>query len=70
MGHEAAYHSVEEYMVHVEEYFDLMEVKSGLRISQRKVYVATDDPEVRSACRRKYGDKGYVWRSILHILED
>ena len=43
-GKEAAYHSVGEYMKHVAEYFQELEIKRGAPLEEMRVYVATDDP--------------------------
>lgn len=45
MGTEAAFHGIEEYMEHVEEWFKLQERIPG-RIDKRRVYLASDDPKV------------------------
>jgi len=54
VGTEAAFHGVGEYMRHVEEYFDRMEVKSGHAIPVKRVYVASDDSKVLAECRKSY----------------
>ena len=41
---EAAHHGVEEYMEHVAEYFQGLEMKLGAPVKEKRVYVATDDP--------------------------
>lgn len=41
---EAAHHSIEEYMVHVEEFYQKLSLKSP--VETRRVYVATDEPRV------------------------
>ncbi len=56
MGTEAAYHGVEEYMKHVEEYYQELEVKQGFPVETKRVYVASDDPKVLAECRRKFPD--------------
>ena len=47
MGTEAAFHGVEEYMKHVEEYFQELEVRQGYPVETKQVYIATDEPKVR-----------------------
>lgn len=54
VGTEAAFHSVEEYMVHVEEWFRKQRL-SDPTIKPR-VYVASDEPRVLGECRKKYPD--------------
>ena len=50
VGLEAAFHSVEEYMLYVDEWFDTYEQKHpGVK---RKVYLASDDPTVLSDAKR------------------
>ena len=46
VGTEAAYHSIEEYMMHVEEYYKQLELNTGKPIEQKQVYLASDDPSV------------------------
>ena len=41
MGTEAAFHSIEEYMFHVNEYFDQLEKQE--HIHKRRIFLATDD---------------------------
>lgn len=53
VGTEAAFHSVEEYMKYVDEYYDKLELKEGKQ-AEKKVYVATDDPKVLAECRKKF----------------
>lgn len=51
MGTEAAFHSVDEYMKYVEEYFDRLELRQ--KIDVRRVYLATDDASVLPEARKK-----------------
>ena len=44
IGTEAAFHSIDEYMPHVQEYFKLLERRQT--VDKRRVYLATDDPYV------------------------
>ena len=46
-------------MLHVEEYFDLQEVKSGGRITERTVFVATDEQAVLRELNEGYSHRGY-----------
>jgi len=60
VGTEAAFHGVDEYMKHVAEYFDRVEVKSGgVPLAEKRVYVASDDSKVLAECRKKY--PGYTF---------
>lgn len=54
VGTEAAFHSVEEYMGHVLEWFREYELSHEL--GTKRVYVASDDPKVLGECRKKYPD--------------
>ena len=53
VGTEAAFHSVDEYMEHVNEWFELQE-RIPNRIDKRRVYIASDDPQVLPEARTKY----------------
>lgn len=52
VGTEAAYHGIDEYMTHVEEYFRQLETKEV--VDKKRIYLATDDPKVISDARTKY----------------
>ncbi|XP_025108895.1 alpha-(1,6)-fucosyltransferase-like isoform X3 [Pomacea canaliculata] len=49
---EAVYHSLEEYMKHVEEYYDLRQQHEDIK--ERRLFVATDDPSVFPELQKKY----------------
>ena len=51
VGAEAAFHSIDEYMTHVEDYYETLE--KHRHIDQRRVYIATDDPSVINDAKRK-----------------
>ena len=51
---EASFHGVEEYMRHVAEYYQELEVRQGYPVEEKRVYLATDDPDVHAACRQKF----------------
>ena len=51
VGTEAAFHSIEEYMYYVEEYFKLLSKKQ--KIYQKRVYLATDEPNLLSETKNK-----------------
>lgn len=42
IGTEASYYSVEEYMEHVDEWYEL----HGTQIDVKQIYLATDDPTI------------------------
>ncbi|ODM92730.1 Alpha-(1,6)-fucosyltransferase [Orchesella cincta] len=52
VGTEASFHPLKEYMVHVEEYFAIREKYEGP--VQRRVFIASDDPNVISEASRTY----------------
>ncbi|KAI4462501.1 alpha- 16 -fucosyltransferase [Holotrichia oblita] len=52
VGTEAAYHSIDEYMHAVNEYYDQLELKQP--VDKRRVYLATDDPKVIQEAYGKY----------------
>uniref|UniRef100_H2ZNX0 Alpha-(1,6)-fucosyltransferase n=1 Tax=Ciona savignyi TaxID=51511 RepID=H2ZNX0_CIOSA len=64
VGTEAAYHGVEEYMKHVDDWFDkynleLVKSKSNQKVV-RRVYIASDDPTVLADARKKYPHYEFV----------
>ncbi|CAN7939557.1 unnamed protein product, partial [Ixodes hexagonus] len=56
---EAAYHSVEEYMSHVEEYYARRSLTTPVK--KKRVFVATDEPKVVNEIRKKF--PGYL---VIH----
>lgn len=52
VGTEAAFHSIEEYMVIVDEYYNQLELTQ--HVDQRRVYLASDEPKVILEARKKY----------------
>lgn len=52
VGTEAAFHGIEEYMTHVEDYYLQQEI-NGTSIT-RRVFLASDDPRVIDEARKKY----------------
>ena len=51
MGSEAAFHKIDEYMSHVEDYF--LQLEKLQKVDQRRVYIASDDPEVFNEVKNK-----------------
>ena len=51
VGTEASYHGIDEYMLHVDEYFTLLEKRQ--KVERRKIYLATDDPGLLTETRQK-----------------
>ncbi|XP_007886281.2 alpha-(1,6)-fucosyltransferase [Callorhinchus milii] len=70
VGTEAAYHPIEEYMVHVEEHYKLLARKT--EIDRKRVYLATDDPTLLQEAKSKYPDYEFIsdnsisWSAGLH----
>lgn len=64
VGSEASFHSINEYMVHIIDWFDQQDLKrqrlSLPKIEVRKVYVASDDPEVLDKVRETYEDYEFL----------
>nr|CAG4638342.1 EOG090X03KK [Cyclestheria hislopi] len=58
VGTEASFHSLEEYMHYVAEYFDRLELKQ--KIDVRRVYLASDDPTVLPEAKKKYPDYEFL----------
>lgn len=52
VGTEAALHSIDEYMYHVEEWYQRLEINHP--VEMRQVYLATDEPRVIAEARKKY----------------
>lgn len=52
IGTEASFHSLEEYMVHVEQYYKLKELSE--KVDKKRIYLATDEWTLFSEIRRKY----------------
>ena len=53
VGTEAAFHGIEEYMTHVEEYFERYKMYNNVRDVNKKVYLATDDPGLLPEAKKK-----------------
>ncbi|XP_040079498.1 alpha-(1,6)-fucosyltransferase-like [Ixodes scapularis] len=49
---EAVYHDVQEYMVHVEDYYAKLSLTT--HVEKKRVFVATDEPRVVNEIRKKY----------------
>ncbi|XP_057209705.1 alpha-(1,6)-fucosyltransferase isoform X2 [Triplophysa rosa] len=70
VGTEAAFHPIEEYMVHVEEHFQYMSQR--IHVDKKRVYLATDDPSLLQEAQTKYADYEFIsdntisWSASLH----
>ncbi|XP_052864834.1 alpha-(1,6)-fucosyltransferase [Anopheles cruzii] len=53
VGTEAAFHSIEEYMTAVDDYYDQLALTSK-KVDKRRVFVASDDPKVIEETKNKY----------------
>ena len=53
IGTEAAFHSIEEYMVHVEEWYVQRAITTGHPVDQKRVFLATDDPQLLVEAKKK-----------------
>lgn len=54
IGSEAAFHSLHEYMSHVDDYYNQREMIE--KVDKRRVYLASDDPNVINEAKEKYPD--------------
>ena len=52
VGAEAAFHKIDEYMSHVDEYYNILEKRQ--HVDRRRVYIASDDSSVIDDAKRKY----------------
>ncbi|XP_034105397.1 alpha-(1,6)-fucosyltransferase [Drosophila albomicans] len=52
VGTEAAFHSIEEYMTHVEDYYRTLEINGTSVV--RRIFLASDDARVIEEARKKY----------------
>lgn len=48
---EAALHTIDEYMIHVEEYYQKM--KRTSKVPVKRVFIATDEPAVVAEAKKK-----------------
>ena len=53
IGTEAAFHSIEKYMVHVEEWYQYCAIATGHQVDQKRVYLATDDHQLLEKAKEK-----------------
>lgn len=52
VGTEAAFHKLDEYMIHVEQYYKHKELNE--KVEKKRVYLATDEPKLFSEAKQKY----------------
>lgn len=52
VGTEASLHTIEEYMIWVDDYFDQLELSQP--VDKRRIFLASDDPKVIEEARKKY----------------
>ena len=52
VGTEAAFHSMEEYMLHVDNFYEMLEKRQA--VAQRRIYLATDDPNLLMEAKQKF----------------
>ncbi len=50
---EAKFYPIEQYMEHVEEWYQQQQ-KQGLEVTQKRVYLATDEADVLEEATKKY----------------
>ena len=59
---EAKLHSLAEYMVHVEDWYQLY--AKGNKVDKKRVFIATDDPSVIEEARQKL-----AYHKMLYLTE-
>ncbi|XP_073720878.1 alpha-(1,6)-fucosyltransferase-like [Misgurnus anguillicaudatus] len=70
VGTEAAFHPIEEYMVHVEDHYKSLAQR--MHVDKKRVYLATDDPSLLQEAKTKYPDYEFIsdnsisWSAGLH----
>jgi len=64
VGAEAAFHSIDEYMSHVEDYYNTREKQE--HIDRRRVYIASDDSSVIDDAKHRSVSVSYR-NSMIHI---
>ncbi|XP_012939134.1 alpha-(1,6)-fucosyltransferase [Aplysia californica] len=60
---EAAFHHLDEYMVHVKEYYDQLDRRHNG--TQRRVYLATDDSGVLEEAKKKYPSYKFISDNLI-----
>ncbi|KAL0878703.1 hypothetical protein ABMA27_003757 [Loxostege sticticalis] len=58
VGTEAAFHHIHEYMTHVKDYYDQLELTR--KVDVRRVYLATDDANVLEDARKKFPEYEFL----------
>ncbi|KPJ13995.1 Alpha-(1,6)-fucosyltransferase [Papilio machaon] len=58
VGTEAAFHHIHEYMTHVKDYYDELELTHP--VDKRRVYLASDDANVLEDARKKYPEYEFI----------
>lgn len=58
VGTEAAFHGLDEYMYHVEDYYRMLSLQGAVDV--KRVYLATDDPSVLDEARKKFPDYTFL----------
>lgn len=65
VGSEAAFHSIDEYMVHAIDYFNMLERRQ--KVNERRIYLATDEPTVLLDAKEKL-DGFLVQNSRINLI--
>ena len=63
---EAKFHGLEEYMFHVNQYYEYLETRQT--VDRRRVYIATDDPSVLAEATTKYEFRQLVLLQSVLLL--
>ncbi|GAB6022444.1 Alpha-(1,6)-fucosyltransferase [Chamberlinius hualienensis] len=73
VGTEAAYHSIEEYMDYVKDYYAYLELQQDVPV--KRVYLASDDPSVLEDAKKKWDydssvSSRYSYESLKGVVGD
>ena len=51
---EYPFQPIEDYMKHVEEFFEQIEIKNGRKLEEKRVYMASDETNMLDECQQKF----------------
>ncbi|CAG2102887.1 unnamed protein product [Medioppia subpectinata] len=73
IGTEAKFHTIDEYMFYVEDFYNKLDLKSvrqsANKKAQRLVYLATDEPNVWLKEIKPYQERGYVFKGDIKLSQ-
>lgn len=53
VNREAGFYDIEQYMIHVEEWYQQYAVTNGRQADQKRVFLATDDSQLLAEAKKK-----------------